>query len=56
MDLLKHYGKEELARLTYRKLTEKRNKKKRDVDNFIADRIKAYYSKRSTCKEKLKIW
>lgn len=56
MDLLKEYGPKELGRLTYRKYQEKRNKKKRDVDNYIADRKRAHYSKLNDSRKKLKVW
>lgn len=38
MDLIKKYGPEELARMTYRMLQEKRNKKTRTINQYEADR------------------
>lgn len=56
MDLLKEYGPKELGRLSYRKYQEKRSKKKRDVDNYIADRKREHYSKLNDSRKKMKIW
>lgn len=42
MDLIKEYGSEELARMTYRMLQEKRNKNVRAINQYEADRTDQY--------------
>ena len=44
-DLLKQYGAKELARMTYRDIKERKAKKERDVDYYIADTIKRNYKR-----------
>lgn len=56
MDLLKEYGPEELTRITCRILSDRRNKKKREIDYYIADRKRAHYSKLNDSRKKMKIW
>ncbi|WP_194190823.1 hypothetical protein [Clostridium chrysemydis] len=55
-DLLKKYGSKELARITYRKLQDKRNKRRRDINNFTADRMRASYVRMNDSRRKLKQW
>ncbi|MGL4571839.1 MAG: hypothetical protein ACRCVJ_12325 [Clostridium sp.] len=55
-DLLKKYGSKELARMTYRNLQDRKKQRKRDVDCFIADRIRVSYSRRNDSKRKLGQW
>lgn len=55
-DLLKKYGSKKLARITYRKLQDKRNKRRRDINNFTADRMRASYVRMNDSRRKLKQW
>lgn len=56
MDLLKKYGSKELARMTYRMLQDKRNKKRMDVEYFIADSRRRAYSQLNDSRKKMKVW
>lgn len=40
MDMIKKYGTKELARMTYRDVRERRNKKQRDLDCHVADVVR----------------
>lgn len=56
MDLLKKYGSKELTRMTLRSLKERENKRKRDVNYYIADRIRANYSRMNDSRKKVSVW
>ncbi len=40
MDLLKHYGAKELARITFNEIKYRRKEKVREADNFLFDKYK----------------
>lgn len=42
MDLLKHYGSHELARITFNDIKYRRNRKRVEVDNFLFEKYKRF--------------
>lgn len=55
MDLLKRMGKN-VERMTYRMIQDKRNKKRMDIDYFIADRRRRTYARLNDSRKKMKVW
>lgn len=42
MDLLKHYGAKELARITFNEIKYRRNKERVEVDSFLFEKYKRF--------------
>lgn len=54
MDLLKKYGPKELARISNRERMDKKKKRERDVNYYIADRMRAHYLRMNDSRKKLR--
>ncbi|BFK81465.1 hypothetical protein I3900191A7_16100 [Clostridium baratii] len=55
-DLLKQHGAKELTRMTCRDIKDKRAKKEREVDYYVADAIKRNYKRMNNSRKVLKQW
>lgn len=55
-DLLKHYGAKELARMTCRDIKDRKAKKERDVDYYIADTIQRNYKRMNDSRRVSRQW
>lgn len=55
-DLLKHYGAKELARMTCRDMKDRKAKKERAVDYYVADAIKRNYKRMNNSRKVLRQW
>lgn len=55
MDLLKHYGRKELARMTFNDIKYRKVRKERDIDNYMFDMQRKRYERMHDNKLKQKI-
>lgn len=55
-DLLKQYGAKELARITCRDIKDRKAKKERDVDYYIADTIQRNYKRMNDSRRVSRQW